>query len=126
MQIASEIVKTRVQNPRGVKLENSKLVFAKKKVERVKGKVLTKEGKNSLVEQMWINRMSAPITVKKEGQPDEIILPAKLQAQENLKKQQQLARERKEKQKQQTDPNKNFPKPVIRRGRNRRGNDTGT
>lgn len=126
MQIACEIARTRAKYPNNVKLDGFKLVFTKQKVEKKRGKSLTKEGKATITEQMWIGRMSAPITVKKEGEPDKIILPPKLQAQENIKKQQQVIRDKKKKRDKPQPPSSNFPIP-NRRGRIvKRGNDTGT
>lgn len=123
MQVACELAKTRAKNPNQVKIDGFKLVFTKKKVTKSRTKPLTQSGKATLVEQAWIGRMTAPITVKREGQPDEIILPPKLQALETFKKQQQLAASKKKKREL---PNKNFPVPT-RRGRIRKsGNDTGT
>lgn len=120
MQIAQEVAKTRAKHPNQVKLEGFKLVHTKKIIKKIKGKPLTKQGMEELSKQMWISRMSAPITVKREGEPDEIILPPKLQQQEAIKKQKELI-EQKKQQKKQTQT-----KVVPQRNRRNRGKPTGT
>lgn len=86
MQIACEQRRTFSKNPKDVTPDQFKLTFTSKD-DTNKTQGFTRAQRIDMIKQRWFNRMTAPITMIRDGIQTETILPAMLRRRQELEKQ---------------------------------------
>lgn len=101
MQVACETRRSNSKKPQNIKLDSFKLKFTKKTIDPTtqkptlssKPKAQTPQQKLDALKQVWINRMTKPVTVKNGDQIIEVVEPAAVKAKRLQAEQRQKARE---------------------------------
>lgn len=111
MQIACEQRRMFSKNPASIKMDRFKLTFTRKNKE---SKAVTQEQRGELIKQKWIARMTAPITVVKDGVTQtEKLLPPKLRQKQEIERQLEVQRKNADKRKPPTKPSSTLSQDVT-------------